>query len=421
VRDRRPPGKGARPPGAPPPRRPPPAPAAPPGVRLIDLEEVELTIEKLVAGGDGLARIEGVPVFVPRTAPGDRVRARIVERRPDYGRAELVELLVPGPGRREPPCPHFADCGGCDLQHLEDDLQVRLRAAAVLETLARISRRSLPPPAEILRGAAWGYRLRTQLHTGVVGAGVQVGYHARRSHRLVPIERCPVLAPGLEREAVTLARRLEPGAPPRIDLALGGDGRVAAAPPAGDVEGGELRRRVGGFDLAFDARCFFQGHAGLLDALVERVVGPWRGEAAFDLYGGVGLFGLPLSQRYERVVLVEGERIAARYARKNGRLAKLARFEVVARSVEGWIEGGLPEGAERVVVDPPRDGLSGPVRRLLAARAPERLTYVSCHPAALGRDLRDLGEVYEIESLVLADLFPQTGHMEAVVQLSRRR
>ena len=391
----------------------------PAGLRLIEVEELEVTIEKLVAGGDGLARFEGVPLFVPRSAPGDRVRVRVVERRPDYGRAEIVEILEPGPGRREPPCPHFGECGGCDLQHLDEETQLRGVATAVVETLRRLSGLDLPAPREVLAGTSWAYRLRTQVHTRSDDTGIRVGYHARGSRRLVPVERCPVLVPELEREVVGLPRRLEAPAPPRIDLAAGDGGEVASSPPLPGLGGGDLRRRVGEFEYAYDARCFFQGHAGLLEPLVDRVTGSWTGEVAFDLYGGVGLFALPLSRRYRRVVLVEGERVAVRYARKNVRLARAAAVEVVGQAVESWIGRGLPDDADRVVVDPPRPGLTPIVRRLLVSRSPRRLTYVSCHPAALARDLRELAERFRVESIVLAHLFPQTGHMEAVVQLER--
>jgi len=390
------------------------------GVRLAEVEEVELRIEKLIAGGEGLARLDGVPIFVARTAPGDRVRARLVTRRPDFGRAELVELLEPGPGRREPPCPHFADCGGCDLQHLDERHQLRYKVEAAVETLRRLARVEIPPPAEVVTGDSWGYRIRTQIHTAPVGAGVQAGYHARGSRRLVPIEVCPVLDSRLEAEAVRLGRRLGPEAPARIDLAVGGDGRVAAAPAVPGVGEGELRRKVGSFEYSYDARCFFQGHRGLLEALVERAVGAWTGDVAFDLYGGVGLFALPLAERHARVVTVEADRIASRYARRNARAAKLDGVEAVARSVDTWLAEELPEDVDRVLVDPPRQGLSAPVRGLLAARPPRRLTYVSCHAAALARDLSTLAASFVIESLVFVDLFPQTGHLETVVQLVRR-
>jgi 23S rRNA (uracil1939-C5)-methyltransferase len=389
---------------------------------LAEVEELELTIEKLVAGGDGLGRHQGVPIFVPLTAPGDRARVRIVERRPDFGRGVLVELISPGPGRRQPPCPHFADCGGCDLQHLDDQLQVRLKVEAAIETLRRIGGCELPAPAEVLLGSSWGYRLRTQLHLAAGAKGVEVGYLARRSRRLVPIRSCAVLAPALERAALDLAGEVASPLPSRVDLALGDDGSVAAAPPAGGIAGGELVRRVGEFDYHFDARCFFQAHATLTPRLVEVVVGEARGESALDLYGGVGLFALPLGRRYSRVTLVEGDRIASRYARRNAQAAGLAGVETVARAVETWIATGLPDsGLDRVVVDPPRDGLPVVVRRLLVARPVARLTYVSCHPAALARDLRDLREAYDIDSLVFADLFPQTGHLETIVQMVRRR
>src|SRR5690606_19550394 len=150
--------------------------------------------------------------------------------RPDYGRAEIVELLAPGAGRREPPCPHFARCGGCDLQHLDERTQLEWKARATLETLAKLSKQPLPPPREIVAGAAWGYRLRTSVHVeaGPDGAA-RVGYHERGSHRLVEVARCPVLVPELERAVVTLAGRLAPPLPPRVDLAAGDGDEIAAA------------------------------------------------------------------------------------------------------------------------------------------------------------------------------------------------
>ena len=399
------------------------------GLRLSELEELELTIEKLVAGGDGLGRFEGIPIFVPRSAPGDRARVRLFERKPDYGRAEIVELLVAGPGRREPPCAYFARCGGCDLQHLEDGVQARLKGEALLETLRRISGVAVPEPSAVVAGPAWAYRLRTQLHTRSVHGGFEVGYFARRSRDLVAVASCPVLVPTLERELTTLARRLPERVPSRLDLACGDGAQVSYAPLVEGLPHGELKRRIGSFEYRFDARCFFQGHAGLLEELVEVVVGPSTGGSAADLYGGVGLFALPLARRYDRVVMVEGDRIATRFARKNARAnfpeaADTAGvnkgLEIVGQAGETWVAAGLAESFDRIVVDPPRDGLSASVRKLLVERPPRRLTYVSCHPAALGRDLKELARVMEIESLVLLDLFPQTGHMEAVLQLTRK-
>lgn len=387
--------------------------------RLASLDELEVEVEKLIAGGDGLARFEGIPLFIPRSAPGDRLRVRLTERRPDYARAEIVEIVEPGQGRREPPCPFFGSCGGCDLQHLEDDIQVELKAAAVEETLRRLGGLGEALPVRVVAGRPWGYRVRTQLHTSSDQGTVGVGYHSRRSTEVVPVDRCPVLVPELESVMSSLPGHLSENGPRRLDLLVGEDGALSTAPVVPGLPHGDVRLQVGDLDFSLDARCFFQAHHQLLPTLVEVTVGEWTGQEAFDLYAGVGLFSLPLARNYERVTAVEGDRVAARFAQRNARNHRFKQLEVVSRAVEGWIDE-MPEKAERVIVDPPRSGLSKVVRTVLGARAPSRLTYVSCHAGTLARDLRILGELYSIEELVLLDLFPQTGHMEVVAQLLRR-
>jgi len=377
-------------------------------------------IEKLVAGGEGLARYEGVPIFVPRSAPGDLLKVLIVERRPDYGRAEIAEVLEPGPARRPEPYPELSPTGICDLQHIRDEVQPLLKAAAVRETLERIGGIQVNPEnTELIAGAPWGYRLRTQLHTDVdpMTGGVRVGYYARGTRDLVALTRCALLVPELDAFLPILQEQLTAGVTNRIDLAAGDGGQVTVSPNIPGLPHDEVTLRVGDLTYSYDARTFFQGHRDLLPRLVEAVVGGWEGETAFDLYGGVGLFALALARRYGRVVTVEGDTQSARFARTNARRNKLTNLEVVARAVETWIPD-LPEGADRVVVDPPRGGLSSKVPRVLLERRPKRLTYVSCHPATLARDLRLFTKAYRIESISLIDLFPQTGHMEALVQMA---
>jgi 23S rRNA (uracil1939-C5)-methyltransferase len=423
-RRRRPPAAAARPTGRParPPAPSPLPPAAPPararppaGLRLAELEEVELAIEKLVVGGEGFGRFEGIPIFVPRSAPGDRLRVRLVERHPDYGRGEIVAVLRPGPGRRPPPVPELAEWGGMDLQHLDDALQPRLKAAAAVEALDRLGGVAAPAQLAVVAGEAWGYRLRTQLHTESRAGRTEVGYHARGSHRLIPAARCPVLVPELERLLPELPALLAGRAPRRLDLAAGDDA-ITCAPLVAGLPHGEVTLRVGEFTYAFDARCFFQAHRGLLPRLVETVVGDEEGAEAYDLYAGVGLFTLPLARRYARVVAVEGDAIASRFGRLNARRQRRANVEVLAQSVESWA-ARLPAGADRVVVDPPRAGLDLALRRALRERRPRRITYVSCDPATLARDLRALQGVYRAVGLTFLDLFPQTGHLETVAEL----
>ena len=392
----------------------------PAAIRLAELDELDLVIEKLVAGGEGFGRHDGIPIFVPRSAPGDRLRVRLTDRRADYGRAEIVEILEPGPGRRPPPCPHFGSCGGCDLQHLEDRLQTDLKAKAVRETLERLAGLEISQPVEVIAGSPWGYRLRTQLHIERQEEQTLVGYHARRSHTVVPVESCPVLVPELEQTLPRLPEVLAAAAPRRLDLAVGGDSSLSCAPIVEGLPHGELSIEIGELDYLYDARCFFQVNRELLPKLIERTVGEAGGEQAFDLFAGVGFFSLPLAGRYSRVVAVEGDRIAARHARKNARHNQLESIEVVHRAVDSWI-AQLPAAAPRVVVDPPRTGLSRPVRERLLGQRPTRLTYVSCHPAALARDLKALLTAYRVESMTFMDLFPQTAHMEVVAQLERER
>ncbi|MEM8929771.1 MAG: hypothetical protein AAGE94_01280, partial [Acidobacteriota bacterium] len=319
--------------------------------------------------------------------------------------------------------PVYARCGGCDLQHLDDATQVRAKSEAVVETLRRLGGvQALPEAFEVLPGQPWGYRTRTQLHTERTDRGVQVGFFARGSHDLVPVESCPVLVPELDAELRSLPRRLRDRETPpqRLDLAAGDGGAWTVSPPQPTLPQGEIVSTVGERSYEWDARTFFQGHRQLVETLVDRVLGdPEAADpdaVAYDLYAGVGLFAVPLADRYAKVVAIEGDRVAARFARKNARRAGSTNIEIETHMLESWIEQ-LPKHVERVVVDPPRTGLSDRVRRTLIARRPRWLTYVSCNPSTLARDLRELLARYRIDSISLLDLFPQTGHMETLVQL----
>jgi 23S rRNA (uracil1939-C5)-methyltransferase len=383
---------------------------------LIVDDTVEVTIEKLVAGGDGLARYDGLPIFVPLSAPGDRLRLRIVERRPSFARGEVVELLEAGPDRREAPCRHFANCGGCSLQHIDDEAQTRWKVSAARETLERLGSVTLDVPERVVRGDSWHYRLRAQLQVEGEPGKASVGYFARGSHRLVAVRTCAVLAEPLEDFVIGLAERLDERVPRRLDVALGDGGALSCGPALPGLPRGTVSRKIGEFTYEFDSRAFFQSHAGLLPDFVEAVVGASKGETAYDLYAGVGLFSLALARRYREVLAVEGDSGATRHLRNNAKKAGLDNLQTIGSAVESWIDR-LPPGVDRIVVDPPRQGLSLKVRAALKRSQPKRLTYASCHPAALARDLKAMSRRFEVESLTYLDLFPQTGHLEIVAQL----
>ena len=399
-----------------------------------DGEIVEVVIEKLVTGGLGLARHDGLTVLVPLAAPGDRLAVRLVERRAGWARGELLEVLAAGPARRDAPCPHYARCGGCDLQHLQDGAQLALKAQAAVETLARLGGVRLERPPTLVAGAPWGYRRRAQLRVVAPRDGdgaPHLGQLARGSHELVALERCPILVPALEARFRDLPAMLARRRGGRLELAAGDagawTGRLDGEPLEGAaLESGAVAVRVGPLEYRFNARCFFQGHAQMLGPLVEAALGPTletehgaaAGEAA-DLYAGVGLFTLPLAARHRRVHAVESEPAAAEYLAGNAERNGVDNVTLHAVPAE-QAAGRLPRGLDRVLVDPPRAGLSPPVRRALLALAPRRLTYVSCDVATLARDLRALAAGFELEGVTLLDMFPQTSHIEAVVQLHRR-
>jgi 23S rRNA (uracil1939-C5)-methyltransferase len=353
--------------------------------------EVELSIDALAAGGDGVGRVAGLVVFTPRTAPGDRVRVRLREVRRRFARAEVVEILAPGPARRPAPCPWFGACGGCDWLHLDEAAQREARAAILRDALLRIGGfGSLPAVEHLPSPASLGYRARAR----VAYARGRVGFRARHSHDVVDVARCAVLDP-----------------PTQEALA-----RLRAAPPAGagevEIRGFQSPVRVGERDLAVGPGAFFQANRALWEPwrdLVLEACG--RGRLAVELYAGVGFFTSGLDRRFERVVAVE-RGPAARDARRN------ARAEIVEAAAEDWAPRELEALApDLVLLDPPRTGCHSSVSGAIAAAKPPRVVYVSCDPATLARDLRPLRGGHRIARLVAIDALPQTHHVEALCAL----
>jgi 23S rRNA (uracil1939-C5)-methyltransferase len=420
-------------------------------------------IEKPIYGGASLARVDGKAVFVPLTLPGEEARIRIVESKKGYSTAEALEITSPAPERTAPRCPHFGRCGGCHYQHASYEAQLTMKQAILRETLTRAG---VSAPAEIatLSADPWGYRNRIRLAFDQEG---RPGYRGERSHQVVALEECPIAAPLLVKAAHAvgeIARSLQL-APRLRELALfcnHDESSLLASLTVADgtrlrfddfaqalnasipeLAGAELlieerqrgrmpsqsRRaaawgapslfyRVGGFDYRVDHGSFFQGNRFLLDAFVECVTGARAGDLAWDLYAGVGLFARQLSANFARVVAVESAPSAAPALTDN---LKGSCGEAIRASTLDFLRGHRSaKQPDLVVVDPPRTGLGAQVCELLGKTASPQMIYVSCDPATLARDLRLLTDSgYRIESLTLADLFPQTFHMETVAALRR--
>jgi 23S rRNA (uracil1939-C5)-methyltransferase len=385
----------------------------------VSSEDVfELEIHSLAAGGDGVGRApDGRVVFVPDTAPGDRVRVRVVDMKQRFARARVQQLLASGSARTDPVCPVFGSCGGCAWQHVDYATQLEAKAAFVTDALRRIGGLVLPNEVRIDPSPSpYGYRGRARLHV----LGRKVGFRRRRSHAICATRRCPILLPALEGALRELADRAsrEDG---EWELAASPSGEVRVHPPG--RQGEALEIEIGSDRLRFSSGVFVQSNTLLLPLLTGAVLeAAGHGEVAFELYAGAGTFTLGLARRYGRVVAVEGQAAAAADLRHNLRTQGLdAGVEIVAAPVEQVIAGTeLPEHADLALLDPPRSGLPPGGAECLVRRAPRRIAFLSCDPATLARDLAVLcAQGYRLESVRGFDLFPQTPHVETLAVLQR--
>jgi 23S rRNA (uracil1939-C5)-methyltransferase len=396
-------------------------------VAIGDLHEVG--IEKIVYGGDGLARIGTQAVFVPFSAPGDRLLIRIVECERNYARGVIEEIVVPSPARRTPPCAYFGICGGCHLQHLDYAAQLDAKVSFIRESFDRLGAIDWHGEIVIRSAEEFGYRSRAEVKVVHDDAGrPRIGYFRASTQDVCEVESCLVFTTAVNRELQRLHAEssLVPNDATRIYLTAGDD-EVIVTPATGEngraaeIDSlGTAHQRIAGINYGFGVKSFFQGNRLLVEELIETVIGDSRGQMAVDLYAGVGFFSLQLAKSFDHVCAVEGNKTSANHGIENARTNGIANVRYEPISVEAWLKyksHELPR-PDLVVLDPPRAGAGVVVIERLAALASPRITYVSCDPATLARDLRlliDFG--YRIDSVTALDMFPLTFHVETVVQL----
>ncbi|MBI5365384.1 MAG: class I SAM-dependent RNA methyltransferase [Planctomycetes bacterium] len=391
-------------------------------------DEFELAIDALASGGEGVGRADGLVVFVPGAAPGDRARVRVERVEMRFLRARVVELLAASPERRAPRCAHFGDCGGCTWQHVTPAAQHAAKRAFVRDALERIAGVRLERPVELLAGPEWGWRARAELSwRRDERAAAALGYRRAQSHAVVPVRECPVLVPaaeqGLVEASASLARRrdVDPvDVHGRAWLACGDDECVLAGLPGDDAPPGTITQRIAGFSFEFDVDGFFQGNRALVETLVERAVGDAQGALAYDLFAGAGLFTLPLTRRFRHVVGVEGSARAARQLAENARANRIDNLRAEHEDVARWLVRVPRAKPDLVLLDPPRAGAGVELARALVELAPPRIVHVACDPATLARDVKVLlAGGYALRDVVALDLFPQTPHVECIARLDR--
>jgi len=424
---------------------------------------MELTIEKLVYGGEGLAHHDGSTIFVPFVIPAERVSAAPVERKKKFVRARMECVLEPSPDRTAPRCPHYGVCGGCHYQHIPYEAQLKYKIEILRETLRRLGRIDWPGEITTHASPPWGYRNRAQWKIRPLGEAnnsrLEIGYFRANSTAFCAVEDCAVLSPLLLKSLLALRSALaEADLPAELReleaFAGANDSKLLLTAsfsrfPSRATEVAETFRRIlpeiesllfhdpnsermeldgpgfvecsaGGVNYRVGHFSFFQVNRFLIDELVSEVAGnELPGKLALDLFAGVGLFSVPVAKRFERVVAVESNPAATRDLESN--VLGKGSIEIRTSDVERFLEK-YKDRPDLILLDPPRAGLEPGALKHLARIGPERITYVSCEPPTLARDLAALTSAgYAISEVHLFDLFPQTFHIETVVRLVQRK
>src|SRR4051794_5470774 len=355
---------------------------------------VDLKIEDIAFGGKGVGREQGKAIFVPYTIEAELVSAEIVREKKQFAEAELVEVKESSPHRVTPECPYFGRCGGCAYQHVDYEHQLAIKWHQVRNVLQRIGKlRDIPLRPIIPSPKQYEYRNRITVHAqnGVIG------FFRRDSHRLIDIERCPISCDEVNRALTELRER---------------------NPPDGHYTLRTFSSR----------RVFSQTNDQVSTALRDFIVHlfPAKQGLLIDAYCGAGFFAKALLNKFKRVVGIDWDKFAIAAAKEDateketyvaGDIAD-AEAAVSAANVGGLrVATRAPTPDTTLIVDPPATGLSANVRNAILGLAPTTLIYVSCNPATLARDLKELHEKFTINSVTPLDMFPQTAEIEVVAHL----
>jgi tRNA/tmRNA/rRNA uracil-C5-methylase (TrmA/RlmC/RlmD family) len=348
------------------------------------MRSVDLQIVDVAFGGKGVARDEGKAVFVPFTVDGERIRANIVREKKQFAEGELVELLEPSSERTTPECPYFGRCGGCSYQHISYPHQLELKARQVEQAMKRIGRLAEPPMRSMVPSPLpYQYRNRITVHA----QDEVIGFYRRDVHELMDINQCPISMPEVNAALAQLrATRVR-------------DGHYT------------LRAHSG-------PRVFAQTNDAVADAIANHLAQIFTGEEKLliDAFCGAGFFAKRLASRFERVVGIDWDRFAIAAAQKD------------ADPKEGYVSGDVTTelrwllqqsdlASTALSVDPPATGLSPEMRRAILDSPPRTMTYISCNPPTLARDLAELRARFAVVSITPFDMFPQTAEIEAVAHL----
>jgi len=380
-------------------------------------------IEKLVAGGEGITRLEdGRVVFVPGVLAGELVEISLSEEKKDFGRGQLISVLEPSANRRVPPCPHVAEgCGGCDFQHIERRIQGQAKLAIVAEAYARTARMEIDPQLRRLTEDARRTTVRM-----VAGDDGVIGFRAHDSHDIVPVTNCMIAHPLIND---FIANPVLEGAG-EVTIRVGArtnnigvwchEGKLANGLPAGLKTGerASISEVVGEHTYKVSMGSFFQSSPEAAELIIDSVSRRLdklgiEGGYMVDAYGGIGLFSLAFSQRFDELMLVESSESACKDAVRN--LAECA-ATIEQANMDQWDA----MEADVVIADPSRHGLGKMGAASVVATEAHTVILVSCDPVAGARDAKYLCDAgYKLGEVEVLDIFPETHHVEVVAAFSR--
>jgi 23S rRNA (uracil1939-C5)-methyltransferase len=437
---------------------------------------LELNLEQIVAGGEAIAHHEGMAVFVPYGAPGDRVVAKVISVKPHYARALIQSFLQEGPGRVAPRCPVFGRCGCCQLQHLSYEAQLEAKHSMVSEAMVRIAKVDASVVEPVVGSQPWYYRNKVHWAVAERSGGYDVGLYEARSHQVVDTTHCYIQHPlnnlvldfmrshlghfgfppyrngkgwlrsvfakvghhtedlmiGIVGASKDFSRKEEwvadirtqfPGVRSIVFNINTNPGNVLMGKTTMVLWGEDsIRERIADREYQVSARSFFQVNSLQVEELYRQIarLADLKGtECVIDAYSGTGSISLYLAKHAKEVIAIEEVPEATRNARQNAQGLSNVQF------ITGLVEDVLPELTEQitpdvVVVDPPRKGCERSVLETLAKCCIPKVVYVSCNPATLARDIAILSELgYALKCAVPVDMFPQTAHVECVALIER--
>jgi 23S rRNA (uracil1939-C5)-methyltransferase len=443
-------------------------------------QEIDLNIEGLTHEGDGVGRYEGFTLFVPQALPGERIKAKVLKIKKSYGYAKLLEIIDSSPNRIEPPCPIYHKCGGCSLQHMTYDEQLRQKKKIVVENLRRIGKIEHATVHDTLgMEDPWRYRNKAQVPIGEEEAGLIGGFYASRTHQIIDMEAC-LIQHEKNDEIVRLVKQIATSLGIRAYNETTGKGLLRHVVAkvgfkTGDlmlvlvVNGHEIPQQdelvnqltkkipglksivknintkttnvifgdrteviwgapyiydfIGPIKFAISARSFYQVNPIQTEVLYGKALEYANlsgGENVIDAYCGIGTISLFLAQKAGKVYGVEIVPDAIADAKRNAKLNSMDNVEFAVGEAEKVIPWWYAQGirADVVVVDPPRKGCDQALLDTLVKMKPKRIVYVSCNPGTLARDLAILEQGgYVTKEVQPVDMFPHTTHVECVVRM----